>query len=57
MSDDARTIDRVILPERSGYYLGARLCEQAINTHGLAWAVRASASEISALDDSAAASA
>jgi hypothetical protein len=49
VSDEARTIDRYVLPERAGYYLGARMCEPAINAHGLAWAVRASAAEVSAL--------
>ncbi len=49
MSDEARTIDRYVLPERAGYYLGARLCEAAIAAQGLAWAVRASALEIAAL--------
>ena len=57
MSDEARTIERYVLPERSGYYLGARMCESAINARGLAWAVRASAREITALGASAAASA
>lgn len=49
MSDEARTVDRYVLPERAGYYVGARLCEPAIATHGLPWAVRASAAEVSAL--------
>ena len=30
MSDEARTVDRYVLPERAGYYLGARMCEPAI---------------------------
>jgi hypothetical protein len=42
------------LPERAGYYLGARICEPAIAAHGLAWAVRASALEIAALGPAAA---
>jgi hypothetical protein len=49
MSDEARTIDHHVLPQRAGYYLGAKLCEPAIAMHGLAWAVRASASEIAAV--------
>jgi hypothetical protein len=49
MSDEARTVDRYVLPERAGYYLGARLCEPAINAQGLEWAVRANALEIAAL--------
>lgn len=54
MSDGARTIDRYVMPERGGYYLGARMCEAAINSHGLAWAVRASAGEIAAIAQSSA---
>ena len=57
MSDEARTVDRFVLPERSGYYLGARLVEPAIDAHGHAWAVRASAAELSALALAAAATA
>lgn len=49
MSDEARTVDRYVLPERAGYYLGARMCEPAINARGLAWTIRASAVEIAAL--------
>jgi hypothetical protein len=54
MSDEARTVDRYVLPQRAGYFLGARLCEPAIGANGLAWAVRARASEISALGHAAA---
>lgn len=46
MSDEARTVERVILPERAGYFLGARLVESAIKANGFAWTVRASAHEI-----------
>lgn len=46
MSDEARTIDRVVMPERAGYFMGARMVEAAIQTHGHAWAARASAHEI-----------
>jgi hypothetical protein len=49
MSDVARTADRVVLPERAGYYAGARMVEPAIARYGLAWAVRASAEEIGAV--------
>ncbi|MDB4877344.1 MAG: hypothetical protein JWM41_3790 [Gemmatimonadetes bacterium] len=49
MSDEARTVDRYVLPERAGYYLGARMCEPAINARGLSWAIRANAAEIAAL--------
>lgn len=48
MSDEARTVDRYVLPERSGYYLGARMVEAAVSERGLAWAVRASATELAA---------
>ena len=46
MSDEARTVDRYVLPERSGYFLGARMVEAGITEHGIAWAVRASATEL-----------
>ena len=49
MSDEARMADRHILPERSGYYFGARLVEPAIATRGAAWAVRAPAEELCAV--------
>jgi hypothetical protein len=52
MSDEARTVDRHVLPERAGYYLGARMCEPAVSANGLAWAVRANAAEIAALGQS-----
>jgi hypothetical protein len=54
MSDEARTVDHYVLPERAGYYLGARMCEPAIAANGLAWAVRANALEITALGHAAA---
>jgi hypothetical protein len=54
MSDEARTIDRYVMPERAGYYIGSRIAEPAIAAHGLAWAVRASAAEITAVGQSAA---
>jgi hypothetical protein len=58
MSDEARTIDgRYLLPERSGYFVGARLCEAGIDAHGLGWAVRASDLELSAYAHRAAVSA
>jgi uncharacterized protein YjaZ len=46
MSDEARTVDRYIIPERSGYYLGARLVEPAVRSRGIAWASRASPAEL-----------
>jgi hypothetical protein len=57
MSDEARTIDRYVLPERAGYYLGARMAEAAFVERGPAWAIRAAAKEITALSTSAAATA
>jgi hypothetical protein len=54
MSDEARTIDRYVLPQRAGYYIGARLCEPAIAANGLAWAIRAGAAEIAAIGQAAA---
>lgn len=46
MSDEARTISRIVLPDRAGYFMGARMVEPAITARGLAWAVRAHASEL-----------
>ncbi len=46
MSDEARTIERVTMPERAGYFIGARMVEAAIAGRGFAWAVRAHASEL-----------
>jgi hypothetical protein len=57
MTDEARTVDRHVLPERSGYYLGARIVGAAVKTRGLAWAARASAAELTSLAESESASA
>ena len=57
MSDEARTVDRYVLPERSGYYLGARMVEPAVRERGLAWALRASAAELAHVAHDAAATA
>lgn len=46
MSDEARTVDRLVMPDRSGYFMGARMVEAGIMAHGHAWAVRASANEL-----------
>lgn len=54
MSDESRTVQRYILPERAGYFVGARMVEDAIAERGLAWALRAGALEITSLFDSAA---
>jgi hypothetical protein len=57
MSDDARTVDRHVFPERSGYFVGTKMVEPAITTRGLPWAIRASAAEVTSIASSAAASA
>jgi hypothetical protein len=58
MSESARAIDeRHVIPERAGYYLGARMVESAIAAHGLAWAIRASTTELGELSRTAIASA
>lgn len=57
MSDEARTVDRYVIPERSGYFLGLRMVEPAVNARGLEWAIRASAAEITEVARAAAASA
>ena len=57
MSDEARTVDRYVIPERSGYFIGARLVEPAIAERGLDWVIRASASEIAEVAKAAAATA
>jgi hypothetical protein len=46
MSDDARTVDHYVIPERAGYFLGARLVEDAIAEHGIARCLRLSAQEL-----------
>ena len=48
---------RYVMPERSGYYLGARMTDAAVSTRGADWAVRASAAEIFAIAEAAAATA
>lgn len=53
MSDEARTVQRHLLPERSGYWIGARMVEDAIAEKGLAWALRAEAQEIIHFTDAA----
>jgi hypothetical protein len=57
MSDEARTVERYVLPERSGYLLGARMVEPAVNERGLSWALRASAAELAQYARGAAATA
>jgi hypothetical protein len=57
MSEEARTVDRYVLPDRSGYYIGSCMVDAAVQARGLAWAVRASATELSEAARDAAASA
>ena len=57
VSDEGRMADRFVLPERCGYYYGARVVEPAIEQRGFAWAVRANAGEIATLAETAAATA
>lgn len=57
VSEITRTVNRSVLPERSGYFLGARMVESAVESRGLDWAVRANAAEIQALDAATAATA
>jgi hypothetical protein len=57
LSDESRTIDQYVLPERAGYYLGSRMVERAVAERGMAWTVRASADEISTISNLAAVSA
>ncbi len=54
MSDEARTVQRHLLPERAGYWLGARMVEDAVAEKGLAWALRADAQELFHFTDAAA---
>jgi len=53
MSAAARTADRLVLPERAGYFVGARMVEAAIARRGLPWAVRAPAEELVAAQSEA----
>ena len=58
MSDDARTVEgRYVLPDRCGYFVGARMVEAAVHERGLAWAIRASADELADVARTAAATA
>ncbi|MGH7633045.1 MAG: hypothetical protein ACRENC_04905, partial [Gemmatimonadaceae bacterium] len=50
-SENARRLDRIIIPERAGYYLGSRMVRSAIAERGFPWAIRASAAELCASGD------
>ena len=53
MSDEARTVQRYVMPERAGYFLGARMVETAVVDMGLPRAVRAHAAELCAVGEAA----
>jgi hypothetical protein len=57
MTDERRRAGDQILPERAGYYVGAKMTEHAIATRGYAWTARASAQDITATAGEAAESA
>lgn len=57
VSETTRAVNRSVLPERSGYFVGARMVEAAVEANGLEWTVRAGASEIQAIATEAAATA
>ena len=57
MSEDSRRVGDFVVPERCGYYVGAKMVEQAIALKGASWTVRASTSEIAEVSGEAAASA
>ena len=48
MSPAARLVQGRVLPERGGYYLGARMAEALVMERGIAWAARAAADEFTA---------
>lgn len=52
VGDEARTIDRYVIPERAGYYIGCQLVAAAIEARGIAWSIRATADELVAAGDS-----
>jgi hypothetical protein len=54
MSDESRTVQRHVLPERAGYWIGARMVEEAVADKGIAWALRAEARELTVFADAAA---
>ena len=57
VSDEARVIDRTVVPERAGYFVGSRLVGPALEMNGPAWAVRAAAHDIIDVAESSAAAA
>ena len=57
MSEESRVVDRTVVPERAGYFVGSRLVAPALAMNGAAWAVRAAAHEIIDVAESSAAAA
>jgi len=53
VSPTARLVSGKVLPERSGYYLGARMVEAYVGEAGIASAVRAAAGEFRVAGDRA----
>ena len=53
MSPTSRLVAGKVLPERAGYYLGARMVEGYVTEQGIAAAVRASAQEFRAAEERA----
>ncbi len=46
MSDEARTVQRHLVPERGGYWIGSKMVENAVAEKGVAWALRAPVQEL-----------
>jgi hypothetical protein len=51
LAPTARQVQGRVLPERSGYYLGARMSEPLVNQLGVAYAARAGALEFALAED------
>lgn len=46
MSEAARRVDGQVIPERAGYYLGARMVAAPLGRYGWKWSIRATAEEL-----------
>ena len=53
MSDKARTVQHHVVPERAGYFMGARMVEDAVADMGIALALRTSSTELCSVGESA----
>jgi hypothetical protein len=53
MSPSARLVAGRVIPERAGYYLGARMAEALVNQRGIAAALRAAGGEFQDAEESA----